>query len=148
MEVEPAMMLGVCFWVFCQTGSDLCQLSGLLEGRRSYMGLLKVSCAQGLPSPHPVSCVPLQPHAELQERLVPLGRPACSPGLVHLSTALCCPCSLNFHLNSAGSSPWGFPGCGQLSSNSLKNFQRQEWGRFLCRLWERGWGVCNIMGLR
>lgn len=51
------------------------------------MGLLKVSCAQGLPSPHPVSCVLLKLCAELQEGLVPPNRPVCSAGLAHLSLA-------------------------------------------------------------
>lgn len=51
------------------------------------MGLLKVSCAQGLPGPHPVSCEPLKPRAEFQERLAPPSRPVCSPGLACLSPA-------------------------------------------------------------
>lgn len=53
------------------------------------MGLLKVSCAQGLPSPHPVSCVLLKLCAELQEGLVPPNRPVCSAGLAHLSRPHC-----------------------------------------------------------
>lgn len=68
------------------------------------MGLLKVSCAQGLPNP-PSSC---QMCAELQGRLK-LSR-ACSP--LPGPTALCCPSSLSFHLTPAASSCWGFPGCG------------------------------------
>lgn len=89
LGVEPAVAAGCLLCVLGEPNwvRAVCQLTGLLEGRRSHMGLSKVSCAQGLPSPHPVSCVPPKPRAELQERLAPPNRPVCSAGLAHLSLA-------------------------------------------------------------